>query len=60
VRVAHDITAGAAMELWAQQNVVDHLVEDTTVRLRNTLTKQDYDAGAATIAAQLTRDSAIT
>jgi len=48
------------MELWAQQNVVDHLVEDTTVRLRNTLTKQDYDAGAATIAAQLTRDSAIT
>lgn len=35
-------------------------VEDKIVRLRKTLTKQGYDAGAATIAEHLTRDPTIT
>ena len=39
---------------------IDAAVEDAIIRLRKTLTKQGYDAGAATIAAHLTRDPAIT
>lgn len=35
-------------------------VEDKIVRLRKTLTKQGYDAGAATIAAHLHRDPTVT
>ena len=37
-----------------------HRVEDTIVRLRKTLDKQGFDAGAATIAEHLTRDRAVT
>jgi len=35
-------------------------VEDTIVRLRKTLDKQGFDAGAATIAEHLARDPAVT
>jgi hypothetical protein len=35
-------------------------IEDTIVRLRKTLVKAGYDAGAATIAAHLTRDPDVT
>jgi transposase-like protein len=35
-------------------------VEDKIVRLRKTLAKQGYDAGAATIAQHLTRDPTVT
>ena len=35
-------------------------VEDKIVRLRKTLDKQGFDAGAATIAEHLTRDRAVT
>jgi transposase InsO family protein len=38
---------------------IDVALEDTIIRLRKTLTKQGYDAGAATIAEHLTRDPAI-
>jgi transposase InsO family protein len=38
---------------------VDAAVEDAIIRLRKTLTKHGYDAGAATIAEHLTRDPAI-
>jgi transposase InsO family protein len=38
---------------------VDIAVEDTIVRLRKTLDKQGYDAGAATIAEHLTRDPSV-
>ncbi len=37
-------------------NAVDHDVEEKIVLLRKTLTKADYDAGAATIAEHLNRD----
>ena len=37
---------------------VDTALEDKIVRLRKTLDKQGYDAGAATIAEHLTRDPA--
>jgi transposase InsO family protein len=40
-------------------HAIDAALEDTIVRLRKTLTKQGYDAGAATIAEHLTRDPAI-
>ena len=39
---------------------VDIALEDTIVRLRKTLDKQGYDAGAATIAEYLTRDPSVT
>ena len=39
---------------------IDAAVEDAIIRLRKTLTKQGYDAGAATIAEHLTRDPAVT
>ena len=41
-------------------HALDACLEDTIIRLRKTLTKQGYDAGAATIAEHLTRDPAIT
>ena len=40
--------------------MVGAAVEDKIVRLRKTLAKQGYDAGAATIAAHLTRDTTVT
>jgi transposase InsO family protein len=40
--------------------VVGAAVEDKIVRLRKTLAKQGYDAGAATIAEHLTRDPTVT
>ena len=40
-------------------HAIDAALEDTIVRLRKTLTKQGYDAGAATIAEHLNRDPAI-
>ncbi len=40
-------------------HAIDAAVEDAIIRLRKTLTKQGYDAGAATIAEHLTRDPAI-
>ena len=39
---------------------IDAAVEDAIIRLRKTLTKQGYDAGAATIAEHLSRDPAVT
>ncbi|KUH86103.1 MULTISPECIES: IS481 family transposase [unclassified Mycobacterium] len=39
---------------------IDATVEDKIMRLRKTLDKQGYDAGAATIAEHLTRDPAVT
>ena len=39
---------------------VEAAVEEAIVRLRKTLTKQDYDAGADTIAAHLATDASIT
>ena len=41
-------------------HAIDAAVEDAIIRLRKTLTKQGYDAGAATIAEHLTRDPAVT
>ena len=38
---------------------IDVALEDAIIRLRKTLTKQGYDAGAATIAEHLTRDPAV-
>jgi transposase len=38
----------------------DAAIEDAIIRLRKTLTKQGYDAGAATIAEHLSRDPAVT
>jgi transposase InsO family protein len=42
------------------RHATDPAVEDAIIRLRKTLTKQGYDAGAATIAEHLTRDPAVT
>ena len=39
---------------------VDSALEDTIVRLRKSLTRQGYDAGAATIAEHLARDPTVT
>ena len=41
-------------------NVVDHHVEDTIVRLRKSLAKQGYDAGADTIHTHLLGDPTLT
>jgi len=41
------------------QHAVSAEVEDRIVRLRKSLSKQGYDAGAATIAEHLTRDTTI-
>ncbi len=39
---------------------IDVTIEEKIIRLRKSLTKQGYDAGAATIAEHLTRDPAVT
>ena len=43
-----------------QPHAVDTALEDKIVRLPKTLTKQGYDAGTATIADRLARDSAVS
>jgi transposase InsO family protein len=43
-----------------QRHAVSAEIEDRIVRLRKSLSKQGYDAGAATIAEHLTRDPTVT